>query len=304
MCPNGDCQSGLGPIVLFGGLPNPLSMLVADTWEWDGTAWTQRAVTGPSARYDHAMASLHGKVVLFGGRTQLAATGSVGDTWEWDGTSWTQRAVTGPLPRFGHSMAALNGRIVLFGGDIAGGSAASQPVSDTWEWDGLAWTQRCVPGPPARVYGSMTAVGGKIVLFGGETGSTGTSLADAWTWDGSAWTQIAMTPATSAANPPAFTTSPEMTTLAGNAMLLGAVDSVTETWVWNTSVWQQAPVTGPSERDAFGIATLNGKAVIFGGTQYSLVALGDTWEWDGQAWTQRSVANAPSARYGLAMATK
>ena len=27
----------------------------ADTWEWNGTAWTQRTVSGSSARYGHAM---------------------------------------------------------------------------------------------------------------------------------------------------------------------------------------------------------------------------------------------------------
>jgi hypothetical protein len=34
-----------GKVVLFGGRAGN-----SDTWEWDGNAWTQRNVTGPSGR--------------------------------------------------------------------------------------------------------------------------------------------------------------------------------------------------------------------------------------------------------------
>ena len=55
-----DCLMGGGPkdlrelVVLFGGETS--SETFADTWEWDGTTWTQRASSGPSARTNHAMA--------------------------------------------------------------------------------------------------------------------------------------------------------------------------------------------------------------------------------------------------------
>jgi len=61
--------------------------------------WTQRAVSGPSARYEHAMAydAARARVVLFGGREQFPLTGVFADTWEWDGSAWLQRQVTGPI---------------------------------------------------------------------------------------------------------------------------------------------------------------------------------------------------------------
>ena len=46
--------TNLALVVLFGGLQGTMDL--ADTWEWDGTSWTQRAPMGPSARDGHAMA--------------------------------------------------------------------------------------------------------------------------------------------------------------------------------------------------------------------------------------------------------
>src|SRR5690242_17994803 len=37
-----------GVTVLFGGADGNGGGLGAETWEWDGTAWTQRVVSGPS----------------------------------------------------------------------------------------------------------------------------------------------------------------------------------------------------------------------------------------------------------------
>ena len=72
-------DSQRGVTVMFGGTSSGSNYL-ADTWEWNGSSWTQVSTTGPSARREHAMAydSLRGRIVLFGGCCYL------GDTWEWD----------------------------------------------------------------------------------------------------------------------------------------------------------------------------------------------------------------------------
>ena len=71
-------------VVLFGGhnyLP-PQDTYFDDTWEWDGTEWTQIADTGPSGRawlpmvFDISRECL----VLFGGYNNIADW--LGDTWE------------------------------------------------------------------------------------------------------------------------------------------------------------------------------------------------------------------------------
>jgi hypothetical protein len=75
--------------VLFGGQGNNVNL--GDTWEWDGTTWTQQhPITAPPARTNAAMAydAARQRVVLFGGTNNNV---DLGDTWEWDGTSWTQQ---------------------------------------------------------------------------------------------------------------------------------------------------------------------------------------------------------------------
>jgi hypothetical protein len=73
--------------VLFGGrVTNSSSTAyLQDTWEWDGTAWTQRVIAGPSVREDHAMAYDSGRhvIVLFGGLGPNFT--DLSDTWELGG---------------------------------------------------------------------------------------------------------------------------------------------------------------------------------------------------------------------------
>ena len=72
-------------VVLFGGVSAPIGS-VNDTWEYDGTTWTQRTpASAPPAREYPAMAydSTHQVTVLFGGFPSL------NDTWLWNGTTWS-----------------------------------------------------------------------------------------------------------------------------------------------------------------------------------------------------------------------
>src|SRR5262249_34864540 len=136
----------LGRVVLFGGArqdaPSGPLIILADTWELDGSQWTQRTpATSPPARQGTAMAydSARGHVVLFGGDDGQGL--NMSDTWEWDGTDWTERhPAHAPPARHQHSLAfdSARGRIVLFGG------VSSTPgirLADTWEWDGTDWQQ-------------------------------------------------------------------------------------------------------------------------------------------------------------------
>jgi hypothetical protein len=174
--------------VLF-GRPD-LGLIISETWEWDGSTWTQMATTGPSVRTGQAVAydSQRGRTVLFGGQPSYGYS-SLGDTWEWDGSSWTQVSAVGPPPRYGHTMAydSQRSRTVLFGGKFL-----SQPPSnptiwlwrdDTWEWDGGSWVQVATTGPGDRVFTKMAydSHRWRTVLFGGFAYPV---LGDTWEWEG------------------------------------------------------------------------------------------------------------------------
>ncbi len=92
--------------VLFGGGYNPGGGYTnySDTWEYDGSTWTQITTTNtPPGRRGHSMVydSDRGVTVLFGGFN----TAPLNDTWEYDGTTWHQElTANAPLSRTNHQL--------------------------------------------------------------------------------------------------------------------------------------------------------------------------------------------------------
>jgi hypothetical protein len=128
--------------VVFGGksaaAPGSRSVALADTWEFDGQAWKEIAVEGPSGRSDSGAAydSKRGRVILFGG----VGGGFLGDTWAFDGKTWQKLADAGPEARGMGYLAydKARDRVVLFGGRKGWPDG---DFADTWEFDGEAWQQ-------------------------------------------------------------------------------------------------------------------------------------------------------------------
>ncbi|MGH7294701.1 MAG: Kelch repeat-containing protein, partial [Polyangiaceae bacterium] len=268
-----------GVTVLFGGLTGGPSGDLGDTWEWDGTTWTQKCTAAPcnaaggspSARPGASMAfdPVHASTLLFGG----GDTGKEqNDTWSWDGTAWTAicsgASCTPPPPRTQAAMAfyAGSGRAVLFGGSINScdsncpPNCGASPLGDTWIWNGATWQQAApTTSPPARFGAGMVfdEARSAAVVFGGWRGGT---LADSWSWNGTtaAWTQVCA----------------------------------------------QAPCTSPPARADLAMAydAVRARTVVFGGNADGASArLGDTWQWDGTAWTPLDGANGPAPRDQAAM---
>jgi hypothetical protein len=182
-----DRRRGVG--VLFGGMAG-FPFAYGRTHEWNGSAWTDpRPPVSPAPRFEHAMAydEARGFVLLFGGRDLFT---TYGDTWTWDGTNWRTVATTGPSVRSGTAMAAdaRRARVVLFGGGLFTGSNPVLATGDTWEWDGVTWTQRqpaVAPPPRSRHSLAFDRTRNVTVLCGGWNGSR--ELREVWEWDGASW---------------------------------------------------------------------------------------------------------------------
>jgi len=291
-------DSARGRVVLFGGHDGTHAL--NDTWEWDGSTWTQRRpATSPPARSRHAMAydSARGRVVLFGGNFGPG----ISDTWEWDGTNWVQRTpATNPPARYGAAMAydSARGRTVLFGG------WGNEYLSDTWEWDGNDWVQRSPSAaPPARFYHAMAydIARNRVVLFGGSTSTNGVNpMSDTWEWDGNAWLQRAP-----AVSPPARSTHVMAYDPArGRVVLFGGSGGGfrSDTWEWDGNAWiDRASASSPPGRTHHALAydSARARVVLFGGLGGGVFS--DTWEFDGLAWVKRASVVSPPARYGHAM---
>lgn len=108
-----------------------------------------------------------------------------GDTWEYDGTNWTQIFLTGslPVPRSGAKLVYNSTRklSVLFGG-ISNPNNSRGDLADTWEYDGVSWTQINIFGPSPRENFGMTYDSNrdKIVLFGGQNTSIIGANGETW----------------------------------------------------------------------------------------------------------------------------
>lgn len=148
-----------------------------------------------NAREGHAMAydEARQQLLLFGGTgpdDTSTAQNDHASMFAWDGTTWTQVSPSGPAARHHASMAydVARQRIVLHGG-LSGRFPNEILRTDTWEWDGLAWTRRATTGPTARAHQSMAydRARQRVVLYGGFSASAG-ELRDIWEWDGSVWT--------------------------------------------------------------------------------------------------------------------
>jgi hypothetical protein len=167
--------------VLFGGLAfgELRNTALADTWEWDGSNWTQLEINGPGARFDAAMAydSVRGRAVLFGGADDAGV--ALGDTWEWDGSLWSRIAGFGSAPASAGAAAFKKDCVAFFGGVLTNAS----PSPNLWTWDGRHWTLRQHIGPGPRFDHAMAydSKRGCLVLFGGTPDlNRANILGDTW----------------------------------------------------------------------------------------------------------------------------
>jgi len=189
-----------GRSVLFGGIASQISIAQPSnqTWEWDGSDWTQvNTTTAPTGRAHYGLCfdSARQRVVLYGGSTNPGLLLTSNETWEFDGSNWQRVALTSPTNpgqrQFpGMAFHGALQRTVLFGGinPQTGGNA------DTWAFDGVQWTLLPVgpvsPGPrnmPRLAYNPQQAV---CILQGGSVPSTGAPIDETWALSAASWRQV------------------------------------------------------------------------------------------------------------------
>ncbi|MBI2390113.1 MAG: hypothetical protein HYV09_11045 [Deltaproteobacteria bacterium] len=285
-----------------------------EVWEFDGASWGRfLPAVRPPTRYSPAFGSHAGKALAFGGYAIVGgAPTEMTDTWTWSSGAWTQISTTTAPAKagLGHQTVEIAGKTYL------------HAVSDLWAFAGGTWTKATSGGPPIFEDGTLLDLGGKPCLLGG--GST-----DAYVLEGTGWTKIAaittdttlkkaragsvagktfvvskdrtytfdgakLTPAFEHRTP---TNVVAMTAL-GARLVAVAGPSGDETWEYDGAAWtKKSPVTSLPGRRNTAIATLGGKAVVFGGFDSSTYEqLADTWEWDGSTWTLRTPTTKPAAR--------
>lgn len=152
----------------------------------------------------------------------------------------------------------------------------------------------------------------EVILFGGADEQA--VRRDTWAWNGSSWRHL------TSDGPPARTFPASAHDLegqaaylfGGNRVLFGNDDDtdtfLADLWKWDGTRWQllqgEGPVPGARAEAALAFDQRRRRLVLFGGyrvTGGDRLRLGDTWEWDGRAWTQVDSAG-PDPRNGSALA--
>ncbi len=163
------------------------------TWAWNGISWSQVAPgTTPDPKAGQQMSGIGGRLAFDakGGRTLYV--GSSG-TWALGVAGWF------PLGNSGTQIQTDQSGWVNFAvanDDAQGGLVELGANSDTWFWNGSAWTaQNPATAPPAR-YGEALAydpVNRQLILFGGQVLNppSWSGMNDTWAWDGHVWKQVA-----------------------------------------------------------------------------------------------------------------
>jgi len=154
-----------------------------------------------------------------------------------------------------------------------------------------------VPGAPDRGAMVFDSSLGTMVLFGGLGNAAETPM---WQWDGTHWQPLTVVanPTSAAGGPVAYARD------TGRGVTV--VYSAQRTWELSGGTWTEVADTSASPflRDDAVMAydAARGVTVLFGGTTGFNGFLGDTWEWDGNTWTEVAPTTSPPARSSAAMA--
>ncbi|MBX3465147.1 MAG: hypothetical protein KF830_18415 [Planctomycetes bacterium] len=320
-----------GVTVLFGGVG---SAWFNDTWEWDGDNWRQVVTANaPPAPLEQPAMAYHGGtnpgILLFGG---LGATTYSSQTWQFNGANWTLRSTFGLSGRMAHAMAyaASTRRTYLHGGRTGNGLTNSE----LWAWDGNGWSWCPWTGPewPDNLgYHSMAwdEAHNELVLVGGSNGSGGGSLGAGseftyygllsgpsnplavswfapWNWNATLGrfvppSRINLATVYDRARRTVVSFGGQE--LSGSGVLGSHSDRLYEVppggvffmpWVerWRIGgVGNPAPQARIYTEMAFDAGL--GRSILFGGWSGGGV-LGDTWSFDGTAWTNHGATSAPA----------
>jgi hypothetical protein len=199
---------------------------------------------------------------------------------------------------------------VLFGG----GKPGAPYMSETWEWNGVSWSQPSSSTPPARRDAAMAydSHRGVCVLFGGGTNIFEHHIPfnDTWEWNGSVWTLRQGNNPSATDRPPPLD-FPKMTYdgTRRRVVLIGStervddsINPVTRTWEWDGTNWSVRATAPPTRyQPAMAYDPMRRVTVVFGGKAYGGGLLNDTWTWDGTTWASVA-AGGPPGRYEHAMA--
>lgn len=228
------------------------------SYEWDGTNWGPPAI-GPNARfpvlvYDPVRAA----------RIWIDESRGV-QALEWSNGAWNRVIPTSSSNPQGAVFASawdpVHNQVLVY---LPRGGSSSSPTTQTWHWDGAAWSQTTAnTGPSGSEFRLVTDTKRqKIVLWNGANATSG----ETWEWDGARWTRVSI-------RGPGILLRPAMVydEVRERTMLFGGSGNVGQSiWEWDGRRWRQL--------DEVSFYAFNGTAGVFDPGAGRVIALGPTDE--------------------------
>lgn len=205
----------------------------------------------------------------------------------------------------------VSATMLIFGGADDSGRL----LGDTWQWEGFTekWSEVPTMTAPTPREGAAMALhipSATVLLFGGWSGSAFES--DVWLYDTVAqtWTELSVPagPEARAYASLAYEPTSQRLVLFGG---LGDNGYLGDTWLFDMELltWTQhagtEPTPPPRSHAAVATARGDGRFFLVGGFTFGITGIepyGDTWQFDGSAWSQVSSAQTPPARGGAVLA--
>ncbi len=285
----------IGSLVLYGGSTGS-NIPSADAYVLGPGGWVHLDTEVPEGRSGAAMSfdPTREQLLIFGGRAhhQFSTVQLSADLWRLGGPGFTR-----PMPNTAPRVSELN-----LAYDAARHQIVAQAASQTWLWDGDAWTQT-PSSPPVDTYTAIAydAARQRVVLYGGFAGIGGIPRSDTWEWDGIAWTKVNVVgPGPRMHHAMAYDAQRQQVILCGGDD--GTASFLNDTWVYDGAAWKKAASGGPAPRYDRSIAydASRHTVLVFGGYGPNSQWYNDTWEWNGIKWTKLAVSG-PSPRSHAAM---
>lgn len=273
--------------MVFGGVDRDGERLLDDGWTWDGAQWSPMPFGFPPPRSGHALLSIFGSFMMFGGQDSLSSTDLLDDTQFLSSGSWWSdpHPVHQPPPRSGHAMVFDGTSTNPYASTtmLFGGTGSTGLLSDQWAWNGSDWTAVTPATVPPKRTGFALAYDAsrkRVVLFGGQGESS--LLGDVWEWDGKNWSdhspEPVFVPTSRTGHTLVYDDKRQRVVLFGGRSDAGALNDM---WEWDGTTWTALPISpqSPPPRSGHGMAydVERDALVLFGGDDDVGHPLQDTW---------------------------
>ena len=224
---------------------------------------------------------------------------------------WSQlHPATAPLPRDSAAVAydPSNHTVVVSAGESGCGGLGREVYTDTWTWNGSAWTQVSTQAPPTvgvpNAYDAATGTFDAL-WFPGCADSPEMSEWNGQTWAGAQTADTQPEPDTDgvmAYDPSSQTLILWSPTAGSDPNSTSAPPYQSSTWNWDGTTWS---LLSPSISPPPSVGDSQDVQMVYDPATSQILLYGDhsqaMWAWNGSQWSELSGSGGPSPRVGSSM---